>query len=498
MPRRLVTSLISLLLFLGAAPHAVQGQEGARLPDLGDASSRALTPQEEAQIGRNIVRQMHEAGFILQDAEAEEYIQSLGQRLAAHSSRPGDRFEFFIVNSTDINAFALPGGYIGINAGLILASDDESELAGVMAHEIVHVTQRHIARQFADAQTSGLAMLGAVLAGIAIGVSTGHADAAMAGMMSAQAMGIQRQINFTRAHEHEADRLGIQILASAGYDPGGMARFFEKLQRRYRLTGAESIPEYLRTHPLTANRLSEARARARDLGSGSRGSSRHYYLSRARLDALTAGSPDRQLIAFTPERSPSDEKLLEELNLFTEALDHLFRGRPASAAPIFERLGRQADDVIAYRTGLAEALYAMGRHEDAIKVYEEANRLFPRNGPLVESFARSLIDGGDPARAERLIQDLHRVHPLKPRQIRLMARAATAAGRPADSHYYMADYYRQRGQIYMAITQIRLALENAEGDPHQIARYESRNRELMDEWNNLPSQEQRAQRPREF
>ncbi len=182
-----------------------------------------------------------------------------------------------------INAFALPGGYIGVNSGLLLASETESELAGVLAHEISHVTQRHIARAAYDSQRTSIMSMAAMLAALVLGAASDMGGDAMQGVVTAsQALAAQRQINFTRAHEHEADRVGIELLSGAGFDPYGMASFFEKLGRRYG-GSSQYVPEMLLTHPVSADRVAEARERARQLPAVTHTSSPTYALAKAQI-----------------------------------------------------------------------------------------------------------------------------------------------------------------------------------------------------------------------
>jgi len=251
--------LIVLLLAAGPAPAQTTGSE---LPDIGTPASQALSLADEYKIGLMIVRQLRESGQIVEDPEINEYLQALGLRLASQAHEGAHRFTFFAVRDSAINAFALPGGFIGVNAGLVTATKDESELAGVLAHEIAHVTQRHIARSIQNASKANLASAAAMLAAILIGATTGvPADAVVGSVTAAQGLAAQSQINYTRSNEAEADRVGIGILAAAGFDPVGMPEFFGTMQQRSGGAG-RNIPELLRSHPVTSERIAETRDRA--------------------------------------------------------------------------------------------------------------------------------------------------------------------------------------------------------------------------------------------
>ncbi|MDP2903891.1 MAG: M48 family metalloprotease, partial [Methylovulum sp.] len=206
---------LSLAIF-SASPQAEEITK-IELPDMGDSSGTLITPEEEKEFGEAFFRSLHSQITINQDAEIQQYIQTLGQKLAANSDAPSHPFHFFVVLENDINAFAGPGGYIGVNSGLMLMTEAESELASVIAHEIGHVTQRHLFRAAEAAGRLSVPMMAATLAAILLG--TQSAAMGQAAIMAIQAGSVQFQINFTRENEEEADRVGMQTLASSQFDP---------------------------------------------------------------------------------------------------------------------------------------------------------------------------------------------------------------------------------------------------------------------------------------
>ena len=233
--RALAMLLLAGWTLLGglAAAQALPSRDTANeLPDIGTPADATLTLNDEYQIGLMIVRGLRDQGQIVEDPEISDWIQSLGSRLAAQTQDGGQNFRFFVVRDPGINAFALPGGFIGVNQGLITATANESQLASVLAHEVAHVTQRHIARSIRAQGRQSLASAAAILAAILIGAATGAGDAVQAGIAIAQGTAAQQRINFTRANEYEADRVGIGLLAAAGFDPQGMPDFFETMSRR--------------------------------------------------------------------------------------------------------------------------------------------------------------------------------------------------------------------------------------------------------------------------
>jgi beta-barrel assembly-enhancing protease len=460
------------LLALGGAAFAQRSSMPA-LPDFGNPADAVLSKSQEAELGRAVMLQLRGAGAIVEDPVLTDYIEGLGRQLATHARGGSDQeFTFFVIDDDRINAFALPGGYIGINAGLITASDSESELAGVMAHEIAHVTQRHIARSIYDSQRTSLVSMAAMLAAIMLGAATDMPVDAMSGVVTAtQAAAIQRQINFTRSNEYEADRVGIEILGAAGFNPHGMAAFFEKLSQRYGTMG-QHIPELLRTHPVTTNRIAEARARARTMTLATPANSSGYSLAKARLRVRAARTAEAGLNIY---RSMDPDHLLPA-DRYGMALAHQRAGQHDDAARIYAPLVREAPTVIPFRIGYAEALMASGDAETGMAVYQEAMGLFPRHVPLTISYAEALIGSGRPDEAHRILLDL--LNNLRgsptPEQIRLISRAANAEGNVAYAHYYMAEYHLSLGNVPLAVNQLRMALEAP--DTHNVdrARFEAR------------------------
>lgn len=256
----------------------------SELPDLGDASQATISSHQERELGLQIMSEIRADPSYLDDAEIAGYLTNLGNRLilSSREAHPDQEFEFFAVQDPTINAFALPGGFMGFNTGLILTAQSESELAGVMAHEIAHVTQKHLARMISAQRYSMLTSLAA--AAVAILASRTNPQAGQAVLVASQARQIQSQLDFTRDHEKEADRIGLNILINAGFDPRGMSEFFERLQKagRFHENGA---PSYLRTHPITHERIADIENRTQDMSYRQVPSSIDFQLVRAKLRA---------------------------------------------------------------------------------------------------------------------------------------------------------------------------------------------------------------------
>ena len=252
----LITVLIRILLIFSLAfPTA----RAAELPDLGEVSRKYFSDLDEQALSRTIMRDVYADPQYLDDPEVEAYLEQLGYRLVSVSSRNQRDFNFFVIQEPTVNAFALPGGNIGVHSGLLLTAQNESELASVLGHEIAHVTQDHIARMIASQTQSYWPSIAAL--GIALLAARSNPQVANAAIVSTQALSIQNQLNYTREYEREADRIGYEMLKQAKFDPHGMASFFNKLQRTNRLYDT-SAPAYLRTHPLTSERIADMQARS--------------------------------------------------------------------------------------------------------------------------------------------------------------------------------------------------------------------------------------------
>ncbi|HWI13977.1 MAG TPA: M48 family metalloprotease, partial [Burkholderiales bacterium] len=270
--------LVAILLLTASAALA----EG--LPDLGDVSQATFTPMLERRLGDRIMREIRIDPQYYEDVEATDYINALGDRLVARGTDTRQKFDFFLIRDNQINAFALPGGYIGVNTGLLLAAQSESEVAGVLSHEIAHVTQRHIARMIAEQDKSQIVSIAALA--VAILAARTSPDAASAAAAFGTAGAIQSQLNFTRDNEREADRVGLTVLEAAGFDPRAMPTFFERLQRATRIyEGKGSAPSYLRTHPLTYERIADVQNRVESLPYRQVPDGLDFQLVRAKLRA---------------------------------------------------------------------------------------------------------------------------------------------------------------------------------------------------------------------
>jgi predicted Zn-dependent protease len=460
-----------VLLATGLTLAALSSVAQVNLPDIGSPADAVLSKNDEARLGRAIMAQIRQGGNVVEDPLITEYVNEIGHRVAAHANADGIyKFSFFVVEDPAINAFALPGGFIGVHTGLLEATRNEDELAGVLAHEVSHVTQRHIARSIhASSRQSILStaiMLGAMLAAVA----GADGDAVQAGMAVAQGTAAQQQINFTRSNEYEADRVGIAALANAGFDPQGMASFFEVISRGDTRPMEYRAPEFLRTHPVSSARIAEARSRARNYPPVHTNDTVNYGVARVRVLISAMNTAEEAVRYF--EREPYENQ--SDIQRYGRAVAYLRHGRNADATRIFEELADKEPEVIAYHIGLADAQLAMEAIDESVDTFERARKLFPRNVPLVIHYAEALLRLGHADKAHKILLDLLNNVPPTPEQVRLIARAAVAAGEVAEAHYCMAEYRFMIGDLVGGVNFLRQALRVPDIEEIQRIRFEAR------------------------
>ncbi|MFP4146253.1 MAG: M48 family metalloprotease [Halorhodospira sp.] len=478
MPHLLARYAITLLAgaaLLCAAPPAAIGS--ADLPQLGLPGSDALPLHEERELGHQVMQQVRAQMPLLEDAEVTEYISDLGHRLAGHTERPDYGFHFFVIEDERINAFALPGGHIGVHTGLIRETRSESELAGVVAHELGHVTQRHIARRYAQAKQLNLQTAAAILAAILVGSQNPQAGSAAA--MAGVAAPLQQQLAHSRTHEREADRIGVNTLAVAGFDPAGMPAFFERLADASRY--AERPPEYLSTHPLTEHRISEAQGIADRLEAREVYESGHHPFIRARLQVLAHEERSTSATAVMRDelQRSSDDPTARAAALYGLALAlSREQGQHAQALALLDTLRAIDGERLYVLLGRAEILRTAGRTQQALAVYQEARSLYPASGAATYRHAETLLATGEPEEARRELARATRNEKPSPLLLRLLAEAAHASEREAEGYIALARYHHTRGDVDLAIAQLNNAIRHAGENSYQRARADA----LKERW----------------
>ncbi|MFK8051779.1 MAG: M48 family metalloprotease [Woeseiaceae bacterium] len=474
---KLILAIAGVLPLLGVlcAPTVACAQ-AFELPSIGSPADAVLSKTEEARIGRAMMRMFHEQGRIVQDPELTEYINDIGHTLVGNTNTGDQTFRFFVVEDPSINAFALPGGYIGIHTGLLQLTRNEGELASVLAHEIAHVTQRHIARTIHDNSRASIFTMAAMLGAIALGAASSASGEVLEGALATtQAVAIQNQINFTRGYEYEADRIGIDTLANAGFDVNSMADFFARMGRK---TNNSLVPgaqfEYLRTHPVSSSRTAEAKARASRYSERSRSNSISYDLMKARTHALYADTPEQATYYFAKDAEEDETDGAKRAVKYGRGIAAIRNNRPDQAEAIFNALIEQQHKVIPYHIGLARAQAANDQVNDALATFDRAQALFPRNVPLTIRHAELLLETNQATKAHELLLDLLNNVPPTPEQIRLIARAAIDAEQVAEAHYYMAEYNIMIGNLVQAVVLLRRGARLPKTTPIQRARFLAR------------------------
>jgi len=479
----------SLVLPMRLQAQQVEPSVQEQLPEMGTAAESTLSIEDEYSIGRMVMRGLRESGRVIEDPELNEYIQGLGLRLSSQAQDGNRHFNFFVMNDPVINAFALPGGFIGVHSGLLMETANESELAAVLAHEVSHVTQRHIARSIQNSSRASLVSTAAMLAAILIGaVAGGGSNATMGAMTAAQGLAAQNQINFTRENESEADRVGIGIMAQAGFNPQSMPAFFETMGRRTQL-GPDHMPELLRTHPVTSARIAESKARAAQYPVIEPHDSFSYALMKERLRVLTtpAGQDPRDYYASTITNEPD----ASTAQVYGRALAQIQGGDAAAAIPVLEHLRSDQPQVMQFHTALGQAQLAAGDVKGALDTLEKARELAPRNVPVTVRYAEALMRANRPKRAHEVLLDLFNNVPPSQEQIRQTAIAANAAGDVADAYSYMAEYHLMSADLPLAINQLELALSVPNLTDVQRQRFVARLAELRQA---LPKERQRLEK----
>ena len=464
---KLLNLLFALILL--AVPAAL----GQGLPDLGDLSQSEMSPLQERQLGESIMRQIRTDPSYSDDPEVTDYLNSIGNKLVAASSQPQREFHFFLMQDPQINAFALPGGYIGINAGLLLLAQSESELAGVMAHEIGHVVQGHFARMLGAQKQSQLISLAALAVGIL--AARANSQVSQAAIIGSQAGYIQSSLNFTRGNELEADRVGFQIMEKSGFDPDAMATFFERLLHATRLFDS-AAPSYLRTHPLTTDRIADMQNRVRDLPYRQIPDSLEFQLMRAKLRA-TQGSPQESTTFF--EESLKERKYLSEAAGRYGLVAALIRvkayARATQEMQVLRKMVRSSPivDVLA-----ARVYRAAGDNTAALQIYRDALKNYPGYRALVYDYADALLRSRQPEEALKLIESRLQYTLTEPQLYELQAQCYAALNKPLQQHRALAESYYRLGNIPAAIEHLVLAQKSGDGDFYQQSSVDARLRQL--------------------
>ncbi|MEF8733573.1 MAG: M48 family metalloprotease [Candidatus Accumulibacter meliphilus] len=461
---------LTVAVFLGSSsPLRAEG-----LPELGDASRVDFSPQLERKIGEQIFNQIraHEPSYV-DDPEVSDYLNSLGGRLVAASSNAAGNYYFFAIRDNTVNAFAMFGGFIGVNTGTLLTAQSESELAGVIAHEISHVSQGHLARQIAREKQSSIATMVAMAVGVLAARS--NSQVATAAIASAQAASIQSQLAYSRDFEREADRLGYQTLAKAGYDVRGMGDFFGRMQLAGRVY-ENNAPVYLRSHPLTVERISDMQNRSQNASYRQVADGPDFYLVRAKLRAQ-AVPPGEAVSEFSKQLR--EKKYASEVATRYGLTYSLLQAKNVAAAQ--KELGallalKVSSPLIAGLAARTEI--AAGNQAGAAKIYRDALQRYPQSKALVYGYAEALLAGRQYEQSLQFLESQLQLYSSDYKLYGLQAKTYAALGKRLQQHRAQAEFYLLQGQLGAAVEQLQFAQQAGDGDFYEKSAVDARLRDL--------------------
>lgn len=481
-PLATVAAGLLVALLLAFAPATGMPQN---LPNLGGAERTDLSPVMERKLGEEIMRDIRRDHDYLNDAPLLEYLNNFGASLIA--ARPevrgeaGYDFFFFAVRDPALNAFALPGGFIALHSALLLAAQNESELASVMAHEIGHVAQRHIARMIGSQKQDALIPLASlVLAAIAARSSP---DLASASMLGGQGLAMQRQLNFSRDAEREADRVGLQILREGGFDTSGMVAFFARMQSATRAYG-DGAPAYLRSHPLTTERIADIEARIRDQRYRQHADSLDFQLIRARVRILQDDSAQGLRDASVYFNDPAQQKNQAQVIAakYGLAFVALKEGKTSTAETLLAQAQAAAGSLPPSSTLASLGIdirLAANQASEAVREASQARTRFPLSRGIALQYADALLASGQKDEAVRYLRDQAQMYRGEPQIQDRLAKAYSAQGKQALQHLALAESYSLTGSLPAALDQLQIARRAPDASFYDQSVIDAREREFQ-------------------
>ena len=433
--RKLIILLTCFSLPIIASSQSVNSDKN-KLPEIGVVASDTITIDKEVLVGNAIMRQLRGQAPIIHDPVLNEYIQDLGNKLVVQADNAKFPFTFFTLNNSTINAFAFFGGHVGIHSGLITQADSESELASVFAHEVAHVTQRHLARASQAQKRSAPLQIASLIGGILLAMA--DPEAGIAAISAGNAGAAQSRINYTRNMEQEADNIGIAMLARAGFDPQGAPTFFGKLAVQNR--GSSKELEFLRTHPVPENRISETRARAATYGSRSVPPSLQFQLAKARVIARYEGNPQRNISYFAYQLQ-NQQYVIKEAALYGLALSYFEAEQYASAYQILSELLASQPENLFYLDAMTDVYIQRNTPKLAIELLKPLWRFKPQNKVLALNLANAMIKDQQFAPAIQILRDILLVDPEHYLSYTLLIDAYTGSGQKREMYKASAERF---------------------------------------------------------
>lgn len=461
-PLHRYTLLFLMTLAVAPASLAQNPELASQLPNMGDAGGEVLSPEQERQLGQKFMHSVRERFTLLDDPLANIYLQDLADRLLSQYSGHSQAVSVFIIDDPAINAFAGPGGHIGVYSGLILAARSEAELASVLAHEIAHIVQRHLVRRFTSGKQQNLQTIGAMIAAILLGGSNPQASEAI--LSTAVATNIDQQLSYSRAHEQEADRIGLELLASANFDPRAMVSFFSVLQKQNRISESRA-PEFVRTHPLTTSRIADTEGRAQSYPPANAPENPLFQLIQARAaifskngGAALAGYQQRLQQDSSPRRGA--QQFAATSQQYALALAALTDERFGEARRLLASLLEAEPLRLQYHYTAAEIEIAAKQPASAEKILSAILEFYPGNLSLIELRATALLQMNRAQDAFMLLKQALRYNGVQARLYQLYAQTAIASGKSGEAYRSLAELEYSRGNIHQAIDYLEQALKD--------------------------------------
>ncbi|MGH8355472.1 MAG: M48 family metalloprotease [Pseudomonas sp.] len=445
------------------------------LPSLGDASSALVSPEQEHQLGRTWLSILRGQVDQLSDPQLKDYVETSVYRLAETSQLQDRRLEFVLLNSPQLNAFAAPGGIVGVNGGLFLYAQTEAEYASVLAHELAHLSQRHFARNLEAQKRMQVPLMAAMLAGI-VAAAAGGGDVGIAAIASTQAAAIQEQRRFSRQNEQEADRIGILNLEKAGYDPRAMPSMFERLMRQYRYD--RKPPEFLLTHPVSESRIADTKNRAAQYPAGGAQDSLRYQLMRARVQLSYEETPGLAAKRF---RAMLEDNPRLDAARYGLALAQIKGGQLNEAREGLQTLLAKAPNEIVYNLAQVELDITANRLADAQQRVQRLLTLYPGNYPLQQTRVDLLLKQNRAQEAEKVLDELLKSRSNDPDIWYLVAETRGLSGNIIGLHQARAEFFALVGDYDQAIEQLDFAKRRATNNFQLASRIDSRQQELMEQ-----------------
>ena len=449
--------------------------QASDLPSLGDSSSSIVSPLQEHVMGRAWLSMLRGQVSQLDDPQLKNFVENSVYKLAETSQVQDRRLEFVLINSSQLNAFAAPGGIIGVNGGLFLYAQTEAEYASVMAHELAHLSQRHFARGVEAQQRMQLPMMAAMLGGI-IAAAAGAGDAGMAAIIGTQAAAMQERQRFSRQNEQEADRIGILNLEKAGYDPRSMPSMFERLMRQYRYD--RRPPEFLLSHPVSESRIADTRNRAEQYAKNGIEDSLRYQLMRMRVQLIYEESPGMAAKRF---RSILDENPKLDVARYGLALAQLKSGQLEQARESLQPLLQKVPNEIVYNLAMIELDTTANRIKDAQERVQRLLKLYPNDYPLNQSLVDLLLKQNRSPEAEKILDQLIKTRPNDPDIWYQIAETRGLANNIIGLHQARAEYFALVGDYDQAIQQLDLAKRRASNNFQLASRIDARQQAFIQE-----------------